>query len=211
MMRELNPELKTNDRVICLNMDGEIAVPMGTKGTVSHVGNDPFENDGKIISVLWDNSSTLSLISSTDKWIKDVEKPIKEEIKPKKDTLSPHYNFLANNPEIFKEFDYKFLKSFLHKMRETGIINMFAASPLLYVGKEFIDRHYGDKDFDYKSQESFDELLEMADEAKDKMVQGTIKYLESKGIEVTVENANKYVRKMAEKILNLYMTFFNLN
>jgi hypothetical protein len=68
--RELNPELVKGDRVMCLHMDGETGVPMGVKGVVTKIGRDPFEEDGKIIEVNWDNGSRLALISVTDSWVK---------------------------------------------------------------------------------------------------------------------------------------------
>ena len=54
---------------------------------------------------------------------------------------------------------------------------MFQAVPFLYSGKEWIDRYHGE---DQEDNEDFQEVLEMAEESKDKIVQGVIKYLESK-------------------------------
>ena len=72
MKSELNPKLKVGDRVVCYHMDGETGVPPGTEGTVTKVQKDPFEpnEDDLIISVDWDNGSTLSLLSTTDAWKK---------------------------------------------------------------------------------------------------------------------------------------------
>ena len=69
-------------------MDGETGVPPGTKGTVRRISRDPFESNGdeSIIEVIWDNGSTLALVSSTDAW-KKVFKEIQEQ------TLSPEYDF----------------------------------------------------------------------------------------------------------------------
>ena len=49
--KELNPKLTKGDRVMCLHMDGETSVPMGTTGTVSRTTKDPFEVDSEIITV----------------------------------------------------------------------------------------------------------------------------------------------------------------
>jgi CYTH domain-containing protein len=46
----LNPELKIGDRIVCFAMEDEVSVPPGTKGTVTKVQRDPFEEDEKIIS-----------------------------------------------------------------------------------------------------------------------------------------------------------------
>jgi hypothetical protein len=67
--RELNPKVKSGDRVMCLHMDGETSIPPMTLGTVRSVIRDPFEDDGEIINVAWDNGSSLGLLSITDSWI----------------------------------------------------------------------------------------------------------------------------------------------
>jgi co-chaperonin GroES (HSP10) len=68
--RELNPRVEKGDKIMCLHMDGETSVPIGTKGIVTRVGKDPFEDDGELIEVKWENGSTLALVSVTDSWIK---------------------------------------------------------------------------------------------------------------------------------------------
>jgi hypothetical protein len=82
---------------------------------------------------------------------------------------------------------------------------MFGAAPLLYCGSEHIDRYYGENKED---DESFQDVLEMADDAKQKMVQGTMKWLEDNNKEISVESANRYVRKLSEKIIELYVIFY---
>ena len=198
MKGTLNPELKSGDKIVCYHMEGETGVPPGTAGTVSHVGRDPFEKDGNIISVEWDNGSKLSLISVTDAWKKVGEK-IQEA------TLSPEYDFFSANPELFEHFDWRFLRNYLFKLRESGVINMFHAAPFLYSGKKWIDRYHGE---DQEDNEAFQELLEMADEAKDKMIQGLLKYMESKNMDTSdMTRVNSLVNKLAMKINQLYMTF----
>jgi hypothetical protein len=66
----LNPELSIGDKIMLLHMDGETSVPMGSIGMVTEINIDPFEKDSKIISVSWDNGSSLAIISSTDAWKK---------------------------------------------------------------------------------------------------------------------------------------------
>jgi hypothetical protein len=195
MKSEINPELNVGDRIICYHMDGEHStVSMGTEGTVMHISNDPFERDVKLINVKWDNGSTLSLISNIDTW-KKVTKKINED---------RTFDFFAKNEEIFESFDWRFLREYLYKIRESSIINMFGASPLLYSGKDHIERYYGENPH---NEESFEEVLDMADESKDKMIQGTIKFLENKDIEVSLENVNRYIKKLSQKILEIYMLF----
>ena len=64
MAKEINPNVKPGDRIICAYMKDEYSpVPIGTGGTVKRVGHDPFEEDEKIIEVEWDNGSSLALVS----------------------------------------------------------------------------------------------------------------------------------------------------
>jgi hypothetical protein len=200
MKSELNPRLKEGDRVICYHMDGETGVPPGTEGTVTKISRDPFEPNGDelIIEVNWDNGSTLALVSVTDAWKKPKEK-IQES------TGSVTYDYFSKNPEIFEHFDWRFLREFLYKLRESGVVNMLQSRPFLYSGKQWIDRYHGENQED---NEPFQEVLEMADEAKNKMIQGLLKYMESKNIDMDdMGKVNRLIEKFASKIVNLYITF----
>ena len=200
MKSELNPRLKEGDRVICYHMDGETGVPPGTEGTVTKISRDPFEpnDDELIIGVNWDNGSTLALVSVTDAWKKPKEK-IQES------TGSVTYDYFNENPEIFEYFDWRFLREFLYKLRESGVVNMFQSSPFLYSGKQWIDRYHGENQED---NEPFQEVLDMADKSKDKMIQGLLNYMESKNIDMDdMGKVNHLIEKFASKIVNLYITF----
>jgi hypothetical protein len=199
--KELNPKLVKGDRIMCLHMDGETSVPPMTTGTVRSVVRDPFEDDSEIINVNWDNDSTLGLISITDSWVKVAQETLEE---AKTTTLSSEYNFLNDNPEIFDNFDWRFLREFLNKLRDASPVNMLQSQPFLYSGKEWIDRYYGENQED---NEDFQEVLEMADEAKNKMIQGVLKYMESEGIEIELDKVNRLMSKFATKILQLYISF----
>jgi len=202
MKGELNPKLKEGDKVICYHMDGETGVPPGTKGTVRRVSRDPFESNGdeSIIEVIWDNGSTLALVSSTDAW----KKP-KERVQESATTGDRHYDFFAKNPEVFENFDWRFFREFLNKLRESSVVNMFQSHPFLYSGKEWIDRYHGENQED---NESFQEVLEMAEESKMKLIQGLMKYMESKKIDMDdMSRVNHLAEKFANKIVQLYMTF----
>ena len=200
MKGPLNPELKVGDKIMCFHMEGETAVPAGTIGVVSSITRDPFESpDDKLINVNWENGSNLALISSTDAW-KKVSEKITES-----NTGDPHYNFFSKNPEVFENFDWRFFREFLYKLRDSGVINMMQARPFLYSGKEWIDRYHGENQED---NESFQEVLEMAEESKNKMVQGIIKYMTSKNLDLDdMSKVNHYASKFASKIVHLYMTF----
>jgi hypothetical protein len=197
----LNPPLKVGDRVICYHMDGETSVPPGTMGTVTKIQKDPFEpnEDDVLISVDWDNGSKLSLVSVTDAWKKIYEERIEEQ------TGDNRFDFATKNPEIFENFDWKFLKEYLKKVQKAGPVNMFQSGPFLYSGKKWIDRYYGENQED---NEDFQDMLDSAEESKDIMIQGTIKWMESKGKEIDLDDVNRTIGRLATKIVELYMKFY---
>ena len=197
--KEINPQVDKGDRIMCLHMDGETSVPMGTTGTVRSVVRDPFEVDGLIINVNWDNGNKLGLLSITDTWVKISQEKLEES---KSDYTS--FNFFSENPEIFENFDWRFLRDFLYKLRESSVVNMHQAEPFLYSGEDWIERYYGEGK---EEDENFQELLSVADEAKDKMVQGVLKYMESKNMEIDLDKVNRLVSKFAREIVNLYIAF----
>ena len=197
--RELNPKVIVGDRVMCLHMDGEISVPPMALGTVRSVVRDPFEDDGEIINVSWDNGNTLSLLSVTDSWVKAPLEQIEEQ------TNSKEYDFFLKNPEIFENFDYKFLRDYLYKLRKSSVINMLQSAPFLYSGREWIDRYYGENQED---NEPFQEVLEMAEESRNKMVQGLLKFMESKNMDLDdMTRVNIQLSKLAQKIVQFYVAF----
>lgn len=197
--KELNPKLAKGDRIMCLHMDGETSVPPMTTGTVRSVVKDPFEDNSEIINVDWDNGSTLGMLSATDSWVKIAQETLDEQVN------EPTYDYFSKNPEVFENFDWRFLREFLKKLRDAGPVNMFEATPFLYSGKDWIDRYYGEGRED---NEDFQEVLEMAEEAKHKMVQGVLKYMKSQGIEIELEKVNRLIQNFAKKILQLYISFF---
>ena len=180
-------------------MEGELGVPPGTEGTVTKIERDPFESkDEEIISVNWDNGSRLSLLSSQDYWKMGKEK-IKEAVQP-----GAEYEYFRQNPEIFVNYDWRFLKDYLYLVRDAGPVNMYESSPFLFSGKEWIERYHGEGRED---DEDFQKMLEKAEDAKHKMIQGTLKYMESKGKEIEIEEVNRILRRMAQKMVQLYVTF----
>jgi hypothetical protein len=200
--KELNPKVIKGDRIMCLHMDGETSVPPMTTGTVRGVTKDPFEKDSEIISVKWDNGSDLGLLSITDSWVKIAQETLDEQWNQ---ISSSEYNYFDKNFEVFENFDWRFLREFLKKLRDAGPVNMFESAKFLYSGKDWIDRHYGENQED---NEDFQDVLDMADKAKDKMIQGVLKYMKSEGIEIELDKVNRLMQKFAMKILQLYISFF---
>ena len=111
-----------------------------------------------------------------------------------------------SNIEVFRTFDREFLFAFLKKLRESGIVNMYNAAPYLYMGggRIYSENHYNET----KDEDAFEELVEMADEAKDKMIQGAVKVLEKEGKEITVEGVSRVIKRYSSKVLDMWMTTY---
>lgn len=199
----INPELKVGDRIICYAMEDEISVPPGTKGIVKGITRDPFEPDGKIISVSWDNGSTLALLSNHDRW-KLAKQKIQEQ--PNRDD-DPHGNFVANNRELRRSMDLPYFLEYFKLLRKSGITNMFGSSPFVYMDSKHLDRYYGEGKED---NEDFQNLLEIQDDARNKFLSGLVKYAELKKIDLDDDyRINSLARKLGISLLQYYMLFYN--
>ena len=199
----INPELKEGDRIVCYSMEDEVSVPPGTKGTVTKVQKDPFEKDENIISVKWDNGSTLSLLSGVDKW-KLVRQKIQEQPNREDD---PHTHFMATNRELRRSMDLPYFLEYFKLLQKSGITNMFGSSPFVYMDSEHLDRYYGEKRGD---NEDFQNLLDIQDEARSKFLSGLVKFAELKNIELSDDSKiNSLARKLGISLLQYYMTFYH--
>jgi len=180
----------------------ETSVPIGTTGTVTKIQKDPTQmGDVYIISVNWDNGSTLSLLSDSDTW-KKLKNKDGEQIKE-----SQREKFFEKHEDVFDFFDRRFFNNFLLKMRDSGIVNMFRAAPLIYAGREHLERYYGEGRED---DEIFQELLEMADEARNKLIQGILNYIQEKKLNMDLDDMDKInslARKFAGELLGAWILF----
>jgi len=198
-MSQLNPKLEPGDRIVLLHMEGESKPSIGDKGVVYSITRDPMEDDNLIIAVKWDDGSTLSILSKYD-FYKVIETAVNEsDSKPE-----GKYTVLVNNLDIVKAYDMRWFKEYLELVRKSGITNMFGASPFLYSGKQHIDRYYGEGRED---DENFQNLLNDADEARNKMISGTMKFLEQKGKDSTdIDAISRNISINANKLLSIWMS-----
>jgi hypothetical protein len=202
MKGQLNPELKVGDRIMCYHMEGETGVPPGTLGTVTKITRDPFETENdSIINVKWDNGRSLSLITATDVW----KLVPKENIKEQEDNA---WKYMTKNPDIFENFDWRWFREYLEMIRNSGIINVFGAAPLLYTGREHIDRYYGEGKED---NEYFQDVLDNADKSKDKIIQGVVNYMQKNNKPLDdMSSVNRYAQNFSQKILGLFMVMHGM-
>jgi len=204
MSEGLNPDLQEGDEVVCYHMDGELNIPPGTKGTVVKVQKDPIIPDAMMYKVQWENGQTLPLLSDADTW-KKVKKEIREQT-----SGDPLLDIFKQNRDVFKNFDLGFFRDFLIKLRDSGIANMFGSYPLIYAGRDHLERYYG---AGREDDEIFQELLDMADESRDKLVQGILKYLNSRNIDISFDEEgmnkiNSYAKKFAKDLFLIYANTF---
>jgi hypothetical protein len=196
-------------------MPGEDSVSYGDRGTISKVNH---AHSFIQYFVNWDNGSTLALIeelgdrsNTTDKWMSEEDFDGLMKLKQRKNLEESEQRkkmeHLMSNVEVFRTFDRAFLFSFLEKLRQSGIVNMYGAAPYLYMGGERI-AHEGRYN-ENKDEESFDELVEMADEAKDKMIQGAVKILQKEGKEITIESVSRIIKRYSSKVLDMWMTTYH--
>jgi hypothetical protein len=198
----MNTMPKEGDKLMCLHMEGETSVPPGTLGTVKKIVRDPFEDDDFLIEMRWENGSSLALVTSTDAW-KIVNQKLEEQRQG-----DPVWNTITSNEDIFENFDWRWLEKFLYKLRDTGIVNMLGASPLLYAGSEHIDRYYGEgREYD----EKFQEFLKQSDISKDKIIQGVVNYMikHNKDLD-NMDLVNSYAKKFSKEILTIYIVLSGL-
>ena len=82
---------------------------------------------------------------------------------------------------------------------------MLGAAPYFYLGSERIahEHHYDDN----KDDEAFEEVIKMADQARDEMIRGAMKVLEAEGKEVTTNSVQRMIQKYSKKMLLAYTKF----
>lgn len=195
---KINPELKSGDRVSLILMSDETSLSLGDVGTVI--------SKQKVFGVTqygikWDNGSSLSLLSDADYWM--LEDEFKEKNNKSLNENDPHKEAIESRGDSFKMFNMKFFMDYLITIRDSGIVNMFGASDLLWLGKDRIEH-----EFKYKNipdEEKFDELLEMSDTSQMYMVNGVVTLLQKEGKELTDRNINNYLKRYSSQILQNYI------
>ena len=194
MSKIFNPKIKAGDRIVLIYTTDD-SIPYGTRGTVTDIHRAPSWIQ---YSVKWENGSSLFLLDD-DKWMSE------EEFDKRKSRLKESMDDITRHSKTVRYFKMGVLKKFLEKLRESGVTNMYAASPYLWMGKERILNQHRYQD----TNEEFDELLDMADEAQSLMINGCIKKLEENGKEVSTENINRCLQKSSSDVLNFWMDHYS--
>jgi hypothetical protein len=200
MKSKLNPKLKEGDRIVLIDMTDEPTLSFGDKGTFTGVHKGGGFNQYK---VKWDKGGSLYMLDD-DKWMKEEDFNEMIERKKNRNIQESQISDLSDDSFLLKHFNMLFLKRYLNKLRESSVVNMFAAAPYLYMGKERLAHEHKYSD----TNESFDELLDMADQAQREMVSGVISILEEEDKELSSENINSKLKRYSPKIIKFYAKYY---
>lgn len=200
MKPKLNPKLKEGDRIVLINMTDEPTLSFGDKGTFMGVHRGGGFNQYK---VKWDKGGSLYMLDD-DKWMKEEDFNEMIERKKNRNIQESQISDISDDSFLLKHFNMLFLKRYLNKLRESSVVNMLAAAPYLYMGKERLAHEHKYSD----TNEEFDEVLDMADQAQREMVNGVISLLEDEGKEVSVENINSKLKRYSPKIIKFYAKYY---
>jgi hypothetical protein len=200
MKSKLNPQLKPGDRIVLIDMTDEPTLSFGDKGTFTGVHKGGGFNQYK---VKWDKGGSLYMLDD-DKWMKEEDFNEMIERKKNRNIQESQISDLSDDSFLLKHFNMLFLKRYLNKLRESSVVNMFAAAPYLYMGKERLSHEHKYSD----TNEAFDELLDMADQAQREMVSGVISILEEEDKELSSENINSKLKRYSPKIIKFYAKYY---
>ena len=200
MKSKLNPKLKEGDRIVLIDMTDEPTLSFGDKGTFTGVHKGGGFNQYK---VKWDKGGSLYMLDD-DKWMKEEDFNEMIERKKNRNIQESQISDLSDDSFLLKHFNMLFLKRYLNKLRESSVVNMFAAAPYLYMCKERLAHEHKYSN----TNEAFDELLDMADQAQREMVSGVISILEEEDKELSSENINSKLKRYSPKIIKFYAKYY---
>lgn len=148
----------------------------------------------------------------------------------KKITENHDMDTFIRNADVIKYFKmdgknyFLDLVKFLKILREVSLVNMFQSAPFLYMGREYIDRHYGDQVMN--NEEKFQELLDEADNVRNIMIMVTMNLVndkydinssaydnddeddEDENQDKVLQLVNKHIRTLASKVFQIYLQSF---
>lgn len=140
-----------------------------------------------------------------DEWMKVIEptEDVSESFnffKTKKQMINETKNMPKEFVRLSKMYEIWKIYDFLEKLRQSGVVNMFASYPYLYLGKERIEHEHK---YTNKNDEEFKEVLDMADDIRNVMIRGAFKHVDSKrkgNTEDGDEDNNRYLRSIENQM-----------
>jgi len=214
-MSKLNPELKKGDRIILVHMDGE-SLGTGIKGEVTGISQTPSfgGKDSYQYNVRWFDEegkqfSQLDLLPDADAWIMDPDfqqENIQEINFRNLDDLIAKGDFLASFSKKELEEVYKFLEL----ERQIGSHNMYTeGGKFLMTGPSYIEDffrlHRYHTDYDEDKEILIEKLLSRSQKMRDMFIRNAMKYLENQGRELSIENIQRAMIRLAQTAKEFWM------
>ena len=198
-MSLLNPELNVGDRVVIMDMSGESGIKPGMGGDVRRItkvfGVTQYE-------IKWDDGSSLQILSDVDKWMKEEDwERLKNRRKKVDESIDP--DFARKNKNLVKDFEMAKMHKFYEALRKSSVVNMITggATSYFWMGKDRIaHQHFYDEMSDDRA-ESFEKVLDSADEIKNILISGALKTLERDEKEVTLDSVKRMAERKARQIV----------
>lgn len=167
--KNLNPNLKKGDRVVLLKMmfdekNFEKGMFSGLKGTVTNIAKSPFPPYYEY-DVNWDNGRFLKLLPDVDVWILERKKRVQESfdvesIKKTKEFLK----YVRPSDSYFK---------FMKELQKSGLVNMLESADFASFGEDRLKNYILGLGL---SLEDYDDLISVAEEARNSLLRGVSKY-----------------------------------
>lgn len=113
---------------------------------------------------------------------------------------------LKEYTRLNKHYRMKEMFDFLEVLKESGITNMFAASPFIWMGKDMIEHEFKYKDI--PNEEKFEELISLANQVRDNLIYGSYKQVSEKTDiedERYFRNIESLMRRDSQDILRTWM------
>lgn len=202
-MSQINPPLEPGDRIVLLHMDDPYsAVKIGTKGTVVKIVKIPF-GLGTQYTVNWDNGQNLDLIPEVDSWIKA------EDVKPRnkinESEFGQELESLMRHKDLIKNLNYRPVLDYLEKVRKSGLVNMFQASPFLMTDSKNL--HKLIYKFDGEPDD-YPDLFEDIDDVRQILINETIRIIQEKNLEFDDYTINKVFKEVCMAVMELYFSLY---
>jgi hypothetical protein len=225
-LNEINPELKKDDRIVVIYMQGESSESTGgiefgeTKGKVIGKINQPkFNSDdpGYGYAVEWYDKngkmiSKLPLFPESDGWLYDREyyesnpENVNESMFNSLDDLIRWGDFF----EVFSKKELEKVCEFLELERRTGFSNMYQeGGRFLLTGPkyitDFINLKSYEREFDEEDEELHKTFISRSQEVRDIFIRNAMKYLEKKDKELETNQIQIMMLKLARNAKEYWM------
>jgi len=206
---KLNPELVVGDTIRLIHMDDPFSpVSVGTIGKVTDKTRDPFTKKGEFMyGIEWENGRTLNLMPE-DSWM--IVDQLQEQIGGNPD----RYLFITELLKKLSGADLKKLNQFLLNLRDSGITNMWGATPFVYSGRDWIEKWAKAENFKNTGElelpednEKLFEVLDQADEMRNIMAKGAMNALRNRDDDFDINDINDELFKLAKEVVSFYMEF----